>query len=90
MKPRETANAGVTNKRTQNNMSEAETWLARQPKLANGKVSITLIIAEGQKRGYCICPKPLRQLISFDGLHCQWCQQIEDKRSWQFWYNEPR
>lgn len=70
-------------------MSEAESWLEQQPKTDNGKVSIMLVIAEGQRRGYCICPKPLRQLIAFDGYTCQWCHQPETRASWEFWYDEP-
>lgn len=68
-------------------MSEAESWLAAQPKTDNGKVSIFLVIREGQARGYCICPKPLRQLIVFDGWTCQWCHQPETRQSWAFWYD---
>lgn len=69
-------------------MPEAERWLAEQPKLANGKVDITLVIAEGKSRGYCICPKPLRQLINVDGFTCQWCGETETRSSWAFWYAE--
>lgn len=69
-------------------MSEAEKWLAAQPKLPNGKIDVTLLIAEGRRRGYCICPKPLRQMISFDGFTCAWCDQPETRGSWQFWYGE--
>lgn len=72
-------------------MSEAESWLDAQPKMPGGKVSIFLVIAEGQARGYCICPKTLRQLIVFDGWHCQWCHQPETRDSWRFWYDhDPR
>ncbi|HEY2309450.1 MAG TPA: hypothetical protein VGI05_26530 [Streptosporangiaceae bacterium] len=70
-------------------MSEAESWLAGQPKTEHGKVSVFLLIAEGQQRGYCICPKPLRQLIVFDGWSCQWCHQPETRESWAFWYDQP-
>lgn len=70
-------------------MSEAESWIAAQPKTPQGKVSIFLVINEGQARGYCICPKPLRQLINFEGLRCQWCHQPETRASWDFWYDDP-
>jgi hypothetical protein len=78
-------------------MSEAETWLNQQPKLPNGKVDIRLIIAEGIRRGYCICPKPMRQLIDLtvEGnpdlpgpLTCKWCSQPETKDSYRFWYGK--
>jgi len=67
---------------------EAETWLAAQPRLANGKVDVRLLIAEGQRRGYCICPKPLRQLVNFDGFRCAWCMQPETRASSEFWYGD--
>jgi hypothetical protein len=75
-------------------MSEAEGWIAAQPKLENGKVDINLLIAEGKARGYCVCPKPLRQMIDFtaegnglaEPLTCTWCEQPEAKASWEFWY----
>lgn len=69
-------------------VSEAETWLSDQPKLANGKVDVWVLITEGQRRGYCICPKPMRQMINFDGLTCAWCGQVESRESWNFWYGE--
>ena len=68
-------------------MAEADMWLADQPKLANGKVDIRMVIAEGQRRGYCICPKPMRGLIDFTGLTCKWCGQPETRQSWEFWYD---
>lgn len=68
--------------------TEAETWLEHAPKQPNGKVSIFVVIAEGQRRGYCICPKPLRQLIVFDGWTCSWCHQPETADSHRFWYGE--
>ena len=68
-------------------MAEAESWLAAAPKLANGKVDVQLLIAEGQRRGYCICPKALRQLITFEGYRCTWCGQVETSQSWAFWYD---
>jgi hypothetical protein len=75
-------------------MSEAEQWLAGQPKLDNGKVDVRLVIAEGLRRGYCICPKPFRQMIDFTAegnnfpapLTCKWCDQPETRQSWEFWY----
>ena len=77
-------------------MSEAETWLAAQPKNTVGKVDISVVIAEGQARGYCICPKPLRQMIDLTAegngvdtpLTCKWCEQPETRGSWQFWYGD--
>jgi hypothetical protein len=69
-------------------MSEAEGWIKEQPKLANGKVDVRLLIVEGQRRGYCICPKPMRQMIDFDGLTCSWCDQEETRKSWAFWYGD--
>lgn len=68
--------------------AEAETWIAAQPKKGNGKVDITIVIAEGRRRGYCICPKPMRQLINFQGRACSWCGQPESEQSWTFWYGE--
>ena len=70
-------------------MVEAEIWLAAQPKLANGKVDIQVVIAEGRRRGYCICPKPFREMINFQGLTCSWCEQLETWQSWEFWYGDP-
>ena len=67
-------------------MSEAESWLAKQPKLPNGKVDALLLVAESRQRGYCICPRPMRQMIDFSGLTCNWCKQPEALRSWEFWY----
>jgi hypothetical protein len=67
-------------------VAEADTWVPAQPRLGNGKVDITVVIAEGQRRGYCICPKPMRQMINFDGLSCSWCGQPETRASWAFWY----
>jgi hypothetical protein len=70
-------------------MAEADEWVPAQEKLPNDKVSIQVLIAEGQRRGYCICPKPLRQMIDFKGLgSCSWCGQIEKTESWEFWYGE--
>jgi len=67
-------------------MSEADVWVPAQSKNDKGKVSVELLIAEGQRRGYCICPKPMRQMINFDGLTCSWCEQPETRQSWAFWY----
>jgi hypothetical protein len=67
-------------------MSEAETWIATQPKQPNGKVDVALVIAEGKRRGYCICPKPMRQMINFQGLTCSLCGQPETLESHDFWY----
>jgi hypothetical protein len=67
-------------------MAEAESWLAAQPKLPNGKVDGRLLITESERRGYCICPRPLRRMISFAGLTCKWCLQPETDESWAFWY----
>lgn len=67
-------------------MAEAEAWIAAQPKLENGKVDLQLVMAEGRRRGYCICPKPMRQMINFDGFDCAWCEQPETRASWEFWY----
>jgi hypothetical protein len=67
-------------------MSEAESWLAAQPKLSRGKIDVRLLIAEGIRRGYCVCPKPMRQIIDVTGLTCSWCGQPEAKSSWHFWY----
>jgi hypothetical protein len=71
--------------------AEVESWLAAQEKLPNGKVDGHLLIAEGKKRGYCICPKPMRQMISFDGMQCTNCQMTETRGSWEFWHgnHEP-
>jgi hypothetical protein len=69
-------------------MIEAETWLADQPKNDKGKVPIQLVIAEGISRGYCICPKPLRQVINMEGMTCTICGQRETRDSWRFWYGE--
>jgi hypothetical protein len=74
--------------------SEAETWLAIQPRNDKGKVDISLVIAEGKRRGYCICPKPMRQMIDFSAegnnfnkpLTCNWCLMPEMRASWDFWY----
>ncbi len=76
-------------------MSEAERWLAAAPKLANGKVDVMLLVAEGRERGYCICPKPMRQMIDLtvEGnpgmagpMTCTDCEQPEMRASWEFWY----
>lgn len=67
-------------------MSEAESWLAQQPKNAKGKVDIAVVIAEGRRRGYCICPRPLRQMIDFSGLTCNWCMMPDTRESWSFWH----
>lgn len=69
-------------------MTEAERWLTEQPKNEKGKVDVRLVIAEGLRRGYCICPKPLRQMIDFRGHQCSMCGQLETIESWQFWYKE--
>lgn len=77
-------------------MSEAERWIADQPRLPNGKVDAQLLIDEGQRRGYCICPRPMRQMIDFSQegnglsapLTCKWCGQPEMRASWQFWYGQ--
>lgn len=69
-------------------VAEAETWIAEQPKNDLGKVDITVVMAEGRRRGYCICPKPMRQIISFDGLTCTWCGMPETRQSWEFWYQK--
>lgn len=69
-------------------MSEAESWLGAQPKNEKGKVDVALVIAEGRRRGYCICPRPMRQLIDFKGLTCRWCGMPETEKSWAFWYAE--
>jgi len=81
-------------------MSEAETWLAGQPRNDAGKVDISLVITEGRRRGYCICPKPLREVIDFTvednpglmdkPLTCTWCGQPETRGSWEFWYGKAR
>jgi len=76
-------------------MSEAEGWLAAAPKLANGKIDVRLLMAEGRTRGYCICPKPMRQMIDFSvegnpgmpvPITCADCLQPETRASWKFWY----
>jgi hypothetical protein len=77
-------------------VSEAEGWILAQPRNENGKVDILIVIAEGKKRGYCICPKPMRQMIDFTAegnpgllakaLTCTWCEQPETRASWEFWY----
>lgn len=67
-------------------MSEAESWLAAQPKNEKGKVAIDIVIAEGRRRGYCICPKAIREMISFEGMTCTWCGQPETRKSHVFWY----
>jgi hypothetical protein len=69
-------------------MAEADEWVPAQKRLPNGKVDVRIIIAEGQRRGYCICPKPMRQMIDFKGLHCSWCGQEETGESWKFWYGD--
>lgn len=69
-------------------MSEADTWVPAQEKNEDGKVDLRVLIAEGQARGYCICPKPMRQLINFDGYTCSWCKQAETRESWKFWYGD--
>jgi hypothetical protein len=68
-------------------LTEAATWLTAQPTLANGKVDIRLVIAEGQKRGYCICPIPMSQLVDFRdlGTH-RWCGMLYTDDSWTFWW----
>lgn len=85
-----------TGSSTGNSMTvpEAKGWLAAQPKNEKGKVDILLLIAEGQKRGYCICPKPMREIIDFtaegnrlrEPLICLWCNMPETRESWTFWY----
>jgi hypothetical protein len=71
-------------------MAEAAAWIDAQPKLANGKVDARLLIAESVRRGYCVCPKPMRQIINVDGLTCAWCDQKETRQSWEFWYGEGK
>lgn len=68
-------------------MPEVEGWLAAQPKLADGKVDITLLIAEAKRRGYCLCPIPMAQMIDFKefGIH-SWCNQPYMDESWEFWF----
>ena len=68
--------------------AEAEAWIAAQPKQENGKVDGRLLVAEGQRRGYCICPKPIRRMVDFSGLTCTWCGQPDTRQSWEFWYGE--
>lgn len=76
---------------------EAETWLAEQPRKPgtrtadnpDGKVDIAVLIQEGRRRGYCICPRPLRQVVDVRGLTCKWCDQPETDDSWRFWYGSP-
>lgn len=69
--------------------SEAYQWMSAAPKQANGKVSILLLIEEGKRRGYCICPIPFRQFIDIRefGTH-GWCEQPETPESWKFWYGK--
>lgn len=78
-------------------MSEVESWLAEAPKLANGKVDVMLLVKEGRRRGYCICPKPMRQMIDFSQegnpgmpspMTCTNCLQPEMRASWEFWYGQ--
>ena len=69
-------------------MTEAETWLAAAPKNERGKVDGALVVAEGQRRGYCICPKPIRAMVFFDGFTCSWCGMPETRESWAFWHAE--
>lgn len=68
--------------------SEASEWLERQPLNEAGKVDGRLLIAEGRRRGYCICPRAIRSVIDFSGLKCRWCEQPETRQSWAFWYQE--
>jgi hypothetical protein len=79
---------GAEGIRAETMITEAEIWLSAQPKQPDGKVNGTLVIEEGQRRGYCICPKPMRQLIDFAEmrLNCKWCGQPETRKSWAFWY----
>ncbi len=77
---------------------EAESWLAAQPKMPNGKVDGRLLVTEGQRRGYCICPRPLRSMIDFSpesfaeaGLPpmvCGLCGQPDTRQSWAFWHQD--
>jgi hypothetical protein len=69
-----------------NMTTEAEQWLTAQPKNTRGKVDILLVVMEGVARGYCICPKPLREMVNFQGLRCSDCLQLETQGSYDFWY----
>lgn len=68
--------------------TEAEKWLPTQPRNADGKIDIKYLIFEGQRRGYCICPKPMRQMINLEGMTCTLCGMKESRESWEFWYDE--
>lgn len=76
--------------KTADDGSEAWLWisteLAGQPE--GSKVDVRILIAEGKRRGYCICPKPMRQMIDFSGMSCSWCLMPETRQSWQFWYGK--
>lgn len=67
-------------------VAEVVAWLAAQPKTIDGKVDIQIVVAEGRKRGYCICPRPLREIVNFQGLTCKWCLMPEMQASYDFWY----
>lgn len=78
-------------------MTRAAAWFLEQPKNADGKVDGKLLVAEGRRRGYCVCPKPMRQMIDFtmegnpglsEPFTCAWCEQPETRQSREFWYLE--
>ena len=77
-------------------MTGLEKWAATQPRNADGKVDARLLIPESQRRGYCVCPKPFRQVIDFSAegnglaepLRCVHCDQPETRESYDFWYRE--
>lgn len=70
-------------------MTEFEKWVAEQPKSPiTGKVDGRLLLNESHKRGYCVCPKPMRQMISFEDLTCADCMQQETRQSWEFYYKD--
>ncbi len=76
-------------------MSEFARWAAEQPKTEKGQIDARLLIDESKRRGYCVCYRPMRQLVDFSSgweefftepLTCKWCHQPETKGSWEFWY----
>jgi hypothetical protein len=67
--------------------SEAMAMIQTMPKLDNGnKVDGSLFIEVSKEKGYCVCPRVIREVISFDGFRCVWCNQTETRQSWEFWY----
>ena len=53
------------------------------------RVTAAALIAEGHDRGYCVCHKPLQQLVDTRGLTCSDCLQPVTDDTYRMYGYDP-